>query len=374
MIDVRYAYSFLQNLTLEAHSENYFEERSLSIKHFNDCYGFPYKILQRGEENIMGGGLKVTSGLFIGTAYECASTPFKEITGDVIYAGFISSLCWGHTITDSLSRLWWLGNSSYVAQYQNLPIYYFSESPLEGNYVELLEFVGISKDRLHRINSITHFQSVYVPDVCFDNHRTSLRYNKDYISIIDKVIGRCLAISRCSISSLPKKIFLIKENSKRQICNNEIILTLEKQGYISIHPEKLSVQSQISLMQNADTIVSEESSLSHNFIFCKEGTKVVILRKANTINKYQALINLLKNLNVVYIDCHLSVYNKQQHRGPFFLYANKNFCKYFQRETPPFPYEDFLSYLKNECGTNILDGIHQVDSNYKEIIAELIGG
>ena len=70
MIDVRYSYHFLQNSTLKAHKDNYFEENSLSIIHYYNCYGLPYKKLSKGEINYVGGGLKVSDILHIGTLYD----------------------------------------------------------------------------------------------------------------------------------------------------------------------------------------------------------------------------------------------------------------------------------------------------------------
>ncbi len=367
MIDVENAYSFLKSPTLKAHEDTYLDKHTLEIKHYYDCYGIPYKVLQRGSTNIMGGGLKVSSSIFLGTPYYFNSKDCVSVNEDVIYAGYISSLCWGHTITDSLARLWWIINTSLGKKYEHLPIYYYSETPIEGNFLQFIELLGISKKNLHRISCTTYFKSILVPDACFDNHRISLSYSKEYVSLIDSIIRKCASIES------PQKILFIREDSNRQISSKKIIEILETKGFIHIYPERYSVPTQISFIQNAEVIVAEESSLSHNFVFCKDGAKVIILRKANTINIYQALINKLRKLDVAYIDCHLSVYNKLQHRGPFFLYANERFCNYFECDVPPFPYGEFLSYLKIECGSDILSDIGKVvDPNYKDILKTLI--
>lgn len=366
MINVENVYPFLINPTLKVHEEKYLDEHPLGIKHYYNCYGIPYKVLRRGSINIMGGGLRISTNSFVGTSYSFNSKDCVYVDEEVIYVGFISSLCWGHTITDSLARLWWIIDKCLARQFKYLPIYYFSETPIEGNFLQFIELLGISKEKLHRISCVMHFRSIYVPDVCFDNLRVSLSYSLEYVSLVDEIVRNSASLMS------PKKIFFIKENSNRQICSKEIVHILEKNGFVSVFPEKHSVSTQIGLIQNADFIVSEESSLSHNFIFCKKGAKVIILRKANTINIYQALINRIRNLDVVYIDCHLSVYNRKQHRGPFFLYANENFCNYFQCEIPSFPYDEFLLYLKLKCGFDILSVSNALDSNYKDILSKLI--
>lgn len=369
MIKTQYTYPFLRNSTLQAHRNNYFNFRALCIEHFSDCYGIPYRALKKGDSNIVGGGLYISSGVNVGTLYDCDYLSCKnDVKGDIVYIGHVSSACWGHTITDSIARLWYIISQCENDSFSKLPIYYISESTLEGNYLAFIKLLGIQEERLHRINRVTKFKSVYLPDVCFDNRGVSLRYSAEYVNLIDEVIRR----SGCSSIPSPQKIFLIKKNSMRQVCSKDIICILNRLGYVIIHPEKLSVSSQICIFRNAEIIVSEESSLSHNLIFCREGSKVIILRKANTINIYQALINKIRNLDVTYIDCHLSLLAHHPQRGPFFLYANEYFCNFFKQEQRTFPYKDFYLYLRNACGTDILKRSHDIDTNYKTIIEDIL--
>ncbi|MCQ2317762.1 MAG: glycosyltransferase family 61 protein [Bacteroidales bacterium] len=365
MIDIHYSYPLLQDPTIEAHKDNYFETGSLCINHYKDCYGLPYKALAKEDINYVGGGLKISDNLNIGTIYDFKFDEGEKVDQDIIFIGHISSVCWGHTITDSIGRLWWIV-TEIKKKYNHLPIYYISETHLDGNYLEFIKLIGIPLTQFYRISKITLFRSVYIPDTCFDNHRISLRYTKEYVSLIDHICRQGSNIFS------PRKIFLMRENSLRQICSSRLSQIIIDSGYHLIFPEKLSVPDQISLFQNAESIVSEESSLSHNFIFCREGTKVVILRKVNTVNIYQALINQLRHLDVVYIDCHLSICINQRHRGPFFLYANDNLCSYFNYMTPDFPYDEFASYIEDACGKNIWNNIYHIDSCYREIIENLI--
>lgn len=369
MIDVRYSYPFLQNPTIEAHEDNYLEEGPLYINHYQNCYGLPYMALAKGDINHVGGGLMVSDDLHVGTLYDFEFGDCEKVYDDVIFIGHISSVCWGHTITDSVGRLWWTA-TELKQKYDCLPVYYFSETPLNGNYLEFIKLFGVPLTQFRRLSKITHFRSVYVPDTCFDNYHVSLRYTKEYVSLINHVVNHVL--HQGSSISYPRKFFLMRENSSRQICSNALKQIITDLGYKIIFPEKLSVSDQISLFQNAESIVSEESSLSHNFIFCKKGTKAIILRKANTINIYQALINELRQLDVVYIDCHLSICINQRHRGPFFLYANNNFCSYFNQTTPDFPYKEFATYIENECSGNVWDSIYHIDPYYKNIIQQLL--
>lgn len=366
MLDFKYTYPFLKDATIAASNECYLESHSLCMAHYTDCYGIPYKTLTRNTFNITGGGLDILDtypNKGIGSLYDYDKDIACEVNENVVFLGYICSTCWGHTITDSLARLWWISKENYSIMYKDALLYYYSEKPLTDNYIILLQLLGVKTENLRYVDSVVHFSSVVVPEPCFINTTTSLRFTKEYVSLIDKLIANCHSTKSYN------KIFLSKEDSVRQITSMEIKNILLEEGFTIVYPEKLSVQEQISIMQNAETIVSEESSLSHNFIFCHTNTKVVILRKANTINVYQALINQIRALNVVYIDCHLSVLINplHPHRGPFFLYANDYFCRYFNKKTLAFPFDEFYTYLQNGVTED-----EKWDTLYKDILNNII--
>lgn len=365
MVNVQYTYPFLKKATIEFSRKSCYDGHILGITHLNNCYALPYKALKsNNSNNIIGGGLIVPQ-LFqsIGTIYECENNYSEHVEHDAVFVGYICGTCWGHTITDSFARLWWVARELNDIEMADMPIFYYGEEPLAGNYLEIIKLLGISEDRLHHIKNITYFDSVYLPDVCFDNRKMPIRYTKEYVTLIDRLISKCSVVENYS------KVVLLKENSKRQICSNEIRRIVTAEGYVFVNPEQLSVMEQISIFQNAKIIISEEGSLSHNFIFCKEGAKTVLLRKANNINAYQTVINQIRKLDVTYIDCNLSVLNnpKHPHRGPFFLYANENFCNYFNHNKMPFPYNEFNNYLTN-CTVSSYTDTYSLDYRYNELI------
>ena len=67
-----------------------------------------------------------------------------------------------------------------------------------------------------------------------------------------------------------------------------------KKGFKVFSPEELTVKQQIALLMNCDEFASTEGSCAHNSIFCKPGTKVLILRKADYANSYQIMNPLEK--------------------------------------------------------------------------------
>lgn len=345
--------------------ENYLDSRVLTMTQYSNCYGLPYRTLTKDTFNIVGGGLDfmdTEQPYKIGEIYDYDKKTACDIIDTVVFVGYICSTCWGHTITDSLARLWWITNEDYSEKYKDALLFYISEKPLSDNYLSILQLLGVKTENLRIVDSVVHFSSVVIPEPCFNNSLASIRYTLEYITIINRLIS--INIS----TKTYQKVYFAKEDSTRQITSIKIKNILSEEGFVTIYPEKLSVQDQISILQNADIIVSEECSLSHNFVFCKDNARVVILRKANTINVYQAVVNQMRKLNVVYIDCHLSILNDPDHphRGPFFLYANDCFCHYFQKESSVFPYNEFYTYLQN----GIVKG-QKWDARYKEILNKM---
>lgn len=166
----------------------------------------------------------------------------------------------------------------------------------------------------------------------------------EYVNLIDRMISSV----NCNSGGYDK-LFLMRPNSSRQYTCSRVFDILKQQGFVKINPAEYSLKEQIVFFHNAKEIVVEESSMSHNLIFCKPETKVYILRKANSVNEYQMTINSMRNLDVCYVDCNFSVYipDRYMAAGPFFLYANKLFCDAFRVEYKGFPYGEFRSYLRS---------------------------
>lgn len=93
-------------------------------------------------------------------------------------------------------------------------------------------------------------------------------------------------------------------------------------------------------MLNADSVVATEGSISHNVIFCRSQTDVVILWKSNYVNGYSLVINECKNLNVTYIDANhtFNLKNLSKWDGPFYLCITRHLRRYLNKSFVVFPF------------------------------------
>ena len=116
-------------------------------------------------------------------------------------------------------------------------------------------------------------------------------------------------------------------------------------GYEVILPEKLTTDEQLNLLINAESFASTLGSCAHNAIFLRDGTETIsIPRSANRFTDYQQAIDQINNLNAIYIDSSLSI----------FEYGNRLYCfiiseqlkKFFGDKFDGYDEEDFKIFLE----------------------------
>lgn len=78
--------------------------------------------------------------------------------------------------------------------------------------------------------------------------------------------------------SAPIKLYLPRRGSYRSLQNNdEVEKYFKEQGFYFLEPHKVTLEEKIKIFHSAETVVGPYSSAFSNIIFCKPGTKVLIL-------------------------------------------------------------------------------------------------
>lgn len=252
----------------------------------------------------------------------------------ILYLGAIPN-CWGHFITDGLSKMWFLLSSHYQTLKDGCEVfvvipYYDKEEiprPLQ-NIINLLLGYNI---QIKNITESRIYKEVYIPENSLFIKNGCRRYTKLYYDTVNQLISR-VDIRKYKTYD---KIYLSRSNwvhVNPDFGETDIEKSFNKVGYNSISPEKYSINEQIALFYNAKSIVSTSGSLAHNSLFCKEGTEIIVLRKCSSDSlDYQQMIDQMKNHNVTYIDCNLTLFVDQNvGLGPFFLYINDKLVSFFK--------------------------------------------
>ena len=206
---------------------------------------------------------------------------------------------------------------------------------MAGNFLELIELFGIKKERLIRINKLTQFKKVIIPEpsvivaddsdkMMWKNKENYCYYTKEYKQIFEKI--------KSAIEPLGdeyKKVFYSRQNFDKAKSRDlgehkEIQDFFESLGYKIISPEKLSVKEQIGIMKSCKNFVTFSGTLAHNLIFAEPETNAIILNKSYQINPHQPLIDEVSGIIPLYIDTHLSILPIHIGWGPFYISVSKN--------------------------------------------------
>ncbi len=85
----------------------------------------------------------------------------------------------------------------------------------------------------------------------------------------------------------PKKIYLRRISTMRNITNvHEVEKLLTRRGYVPVEPEKLTFNEQVSLFENAQSIISATGAGLANIVFCRPGTQICVLSRKYSTASY----------------------------------------------------------------------------------------
>ena len=95
------------------------------------------------------------------TGYHCDYTKVPIEKETVIYLGYFIKQ-WGHFLVDFLPRLWW------VLEHYNgekvLILTNNSRVKIDGNYMRMLNVLGITEDKICYVKEIKRFREIIVPE------------------------------------------------------------------------------------------------------------------------------------------------------------------------------------------------------------------
>lgn len=265
---------------------------------------------------------------------------------EVIFAGYFWDH-WGHFILEQISRLWYFLNEKD----STLPIVYMGNKPLEGNYLEFFELLGIDTKRLIFVEKPTKFKKVHIPEVSM----VAMSYFTDeYSKIFEKVRSSVI-----KDENYPKKIFFTRRNFPRSKNTDfgaikEVESFFESNCYTFISPEKLTLKEQVKYLKSCDEYVCVSGTLPHNILFAEKNIKSIVLNKSYIINPHQPLIEMATGIKTTYIDTHLSLLRQHIGRGPFYFsftdnlenWAKDNNLAYTPCSNEKYLKDFFIHYLR----------------------------
>ncbi|MCP1659291.1 glycosyltransferase family 61 protein [Neisseria perflava] len=230
--------------------------------------------------------------------YECvrAYTPSAQTTilnsdEDVIWGGIAYSH-FGHFITDTFARLWWVIRNQ---AFDKKIIFVKNRAFNHENFMPFFRMMGINPDNIVFLDKPTRFKSITIPDQSFYFFSN---YHREFTVPYE-------AIRQSVQPAEHKKIYLSRTRLARQDCVNEEYFEnfYRERGYTIVYPEQLSLAEQIALISGADEVVCTLGTLSHLALFAKSQTRfVILLRTREKLNVTQILINQANDIHAVFVD------------------------------------------------------------------------
>jgi len=250
---------------------------------------------------------------------------YKRIEATAIYVGCLYSV-WGHAFLDNLRRLWFLLSEDGTQFLKNkdvklIYVNHFQSAPGE-NFWKLVKRLGLPHERFEVVTEVTQFREIIFPETSFC-YADNASFYEEHNSLIEKILEDVPDDNRF------EKVYFsracLRNQQWREYGEYKIERIFKELGFCIFCPEKLSLEDQLLLMKNCKEFVAAEGSVAHNSIFCQQGTKVTILRKADYVNDYQLAINEMRSLDILYVDIHHSVppFPISISIGPFYLYITK---------------------------------------------------
>lgn len=267
-----------------------------------------------------------------------------------VFLGYLRP-CWGHWITNTISRLWFLFSDAYAQMDKNVPLVFVSHcghivdfpKPLK----DLITLIGIDPASITIVQSAQRYKSIILPDESFVEGEY---YSEEYKDLIDRIVDNP------SLDSLKveKAYFSRRYAGKgRDFGEASIERMFKAKGYKVFYPEYMTVHQQLSILRSCKVFATTEGSTSHNALFLRDDTQLVVLSKFRSLNYHQFVINDLKKLMVTMIDSHLTLFDSESDGhsmwGPFYLLVNKNVCGFLgvNNHYDSFNPHLFMRYVEN---------------------------
>lgn len=352
-------YLYNPNAAKKFFDKNYFIDKPLSFSVIENGTILPHKsVIIPGKKHFGLGGIVDGNGKYIkgsslhygvGGAYTPPQESIQRKSETVIYLGMFYRI-WGHDLTDNIRRVWFLQSETFKHDFKDCPLVYipYEDGRLtverQLNLKRLLEILGVDVDALQPITQPTRFDKIILPDGAFLSPHWSLKgFFAEYRETIDRV--RDFALKH-RVPTSAKKIYFFY-GRKNQMGEERLADYFKSKGYAIVRPELLTLDEQLNLLINCESLASTVGSCAHNSLFLRDGTETILIpRAANTFAYYQEIINQIHPLNVNYVDSSLSVLSRGTVYGKFCFIISAQLKRFFGDVFAGYADDDFKTFLQ----------------------------
>ena len=254
-------------------------------------------------------------GSLFGESYRFDESEVSTLNETVYYIPVIPKH-WGHFLIDILCRFWFLTDKkdrgyriAYCAQD-------FGEEGVTGNYLEALELLGVTRERLLFITKPTRLSEILIPEKSFGDGEA---FSNEYCRIIDLIKRQVFQeAAGWQFPKIEKRIYFTRTQFRRskytEVGEKRIESLFRERGFTVLAPETLTVRDQVFYFSTCKEIASLSGTISHNIVFSEPGNQYILLNRCCLPNYAQFAVNQMSPAEVTYVD----VYAKETTWRPKF--------------------------------------------------------
>lgn len=320
-IDYNYMLSQKAYQLKQMHQNGSFKKiNELTIEEYDNATVLPIKRFPEDRYALGRGGVVDSENNYVALSalnkriYDMYPSESSYESKTVVFCGWYVNH-WGHFLVDTVIRLWHRpedvdGFVFIVNENEDLRI--------AGNFKRFFELLGIPLEKVILVNCPTRFKKVIVPQ---SSYSRSEYYSDEYINLFQTV--SVAALETIGRKKPFEKIFFsraaLRKAKMHEFNINEVDSFFEKNGYKIIYPEKITLDEMIFYLQGCKVCAAVSGTLPHNILFAQNGKKIIISERNVVNNEIQVDVNIIKDLNVVYIDSSVGVFPVDVSSGPFIL-------------------------------------------------------
>ncbi|WP_172961181.1 glycosyltransferase family 61 protein [Asticcacaulis excentricus] len=261
----------------------------------------------------------VTFPITFGADYEGAA---EKVPGTVFYAGFLYHDHFGHFLTESLSRFWYLFYSGEKIR----PV--FNTIPGIRELSDMNKFflnkLGVNSEDVLLIDRPLRFENVIVPRAGFELGNPN--YVLEQLNVFKHISSAQLNAFDGLDKSAPVYVSRTKFNNRKIHGEQYLEGVLKYNGWNIVHPEMHSLSDQISIFNSSNIYCGVLGSAMHNLLFSNEGKRPIYIERTrgtpHTLMAFKCADEMLGH-NSLYIDASNNLLPTYGQRGPFLIDPEK---------------------------------------------------
>ena len=315
---------------------NFYSDKELTVKTIENGIILPPKSKNNSKLEYSGGvcdeSFNFVDGFYekkipgmsyeIRSSYKCDENEIMVLGENVIWGGVLRDH-FGHIILEYLTKIWYvLKNSNHKEKIAFVRTTPNSKLIEDGIAYKILNLLDIPSDRIIIVDRPTKFKSIIIPE---SSAHIYDEYTKEYLLPYHYICNKIKP-------STYKKIYLTRRKFSNPIMNEVYFEEyFSKRGYKIISPEQLSLEEQVSLISGAEEIAATVGTLTHWALFCKPGTKFIMLLRDSNLLLPQCLINDATKIDWYIINASLDFFSSDHFRALHIIGAT-SYWREFVRE------------------------------------------